>query len=92
MYKRITLLILIASLGVACKVGPNYKRAKVQTPSVYRGVPDPAAAPDPKSLADAKWFEVFKDERLQELIRQVQGPFHPGRAVEKSMSLALCRP
>ena len=27
------------------------------------------AAPDPTSLADLKWFEVFKDERLQEMIR-----------------------
>lgn len=62
--------ITIISLFTACKVGPNYKRAKVQTPSVYRGVPDPSAQPDPQTIADAKWFEVFKDDKLQQLIRE----------------------
>jgi multidrug efflux system outer membrane protein len=42
---------------------------KVQTPSVYRGVADPAAQPDQQSLADSKWFDVFSDAQLQELIR-----------------------
>src|SRR5262249_32889089 len=28
-----------------------------------------AVATDPTSLADLKWFEVFKDEKLQELVR-----------------------
>jgi multidrug efflux system outer membrane protein len=41
----------------------------VQTPAVYRGVADPNVAPDPQTLADTKWFEVFKDDKLQELIR-----------------------
>src|SRR5262249_7849587 len=31
---------------------------------------DPAAQPAPQSVGDAKWFEVFKDDKLQELIRQ----------------------
>lgn len=70
MYKRLIIAIMIASLGIGCKVGPNYKRTKVQTPAVYRGIPDPAAQPDPRSLADMKWFEVFKDDKLQELIRE----------------------
>ena len=26
--------------------------------------------PDPQSVADLKWFEVFGDEKLQELIRE----------------------
>jgi multidrug efflux system outer membrane protein len=42
----------------------------VQTPAVYRGVADPTAQPDPQSLADTKWFEIFKDQKLQELIRK----------------------
>jgi len=53
----------------ACTMGPKYQRPKVQTPSVYRGVADPSAQPDPQTLADTKWFDVFSDEKLRELIR-----------------------
>jgi multidrug efflux system outer membrane protein len=40
----------------------------VVVPGAFR-TPEPLAAPQAASLADLKWFEVFKDERLQELIR-----------------------
>src|SRR4030095_15272946 len=50
------------------KVGPNYQRPKVQSPDNYRAALSPPA--NPPTLADAKWFDVFKDEKLQELIRQ----------------------
>ncbi len=51
-----------------CAVGPDYHRPAVQTPSTFRA---PTAQPTPEaaSLADLKWWEVFKDEKLQELIR-----------------------
>jgi multidrug efflux system outer membrane protein len=50
-----------------CMVGPDYQKPPVSAPGVFRGaVP---TSPDPKSIADLKWFEVFKDEELQELIR-----------------------
>jgi outer membrane protein, multidrug efflux system len=42
----------------------------VQTPAAYRAITDPSAQPDQQSLADTKWFDVFKDDRLQELIRE----------------------
>ena len=58
-----TIMILLSG----CMVGPDYKRLPVTTPSVFRGA-SPAAL-DPHSIADVKWFEVFKDEQLQELIR-----------------------
>lgn len=70
MIKRLIAVLVLTSLAAACTVGPKYRRTKVQTPAVYRGVADPATQPDPRSLADAKWFEVFRDERLQELIRE----------------------
>jgi multidrug efflux system outer membrane protein len=38
----------------------------VQTPSTFRG--DPNTQPDPQTLANLKWFELFKDEKLQQLI------------------------
>jgi len=69
MKRRLIVVLTITALLPACTVGPKYQRAKVQTPTVYRGVADPAARPDPQSLADSKWFEVFRDDKLQELIR-----------------------
>jgi multidrug efflux system outer membrane protein len=51
-----------------CTVGPNYHRPAIQTPTAFRS-PSPAPTSDPASLADLKWWEVFKDEKLQELER-----------------------
>jgi multidrug efflux system outer membrane protein len=49
-------------------MGPNYVRPTVATPQAFRA-PEPLPSPQAASLADLKWFEVFKDEKLQELIR-----------------------
>ena len=56
------------SLLVGCTVGPNYHRPAIQTPDAYRAA-QPAPAPPPSSLSDLKWFEIFKDEKLQDLVR-----------------------
>jgi len=63
-----TLLILIAGLLAGCIVGPNYKRPTVAIPATFRA-PDPLPPQQAASFADLKWFEVFQDDRLQELIR-----------------------
>lgn len=53
-----------------CAVGPNYKKPAVSTPTVYRGLtPEQATNTDSKSLADEKWWEVFQDDQLKELIK-----------------------
>lgn len=70
MNRLLIVVLMITTLLSACTVGPKYQRPTVQAPTVYRGVADPAAQPDPHTLADAKWFEVFNDDKLQELIRQ----------------------
>jgi multidrug efflux system outer membrane protein len=67
MNKRLILIAVIVSLLSGCMVGPKYRKPEVKPPAVFRA--DPAATPDANSLADLRWFEVFKDERLQELIR-----------------------
>jgi multidrug efflux system outer membrane protein len=54
-------------LSTACMVGPNYQRPVIQTPPAFRA-PEPQATQE-SSLGDLKWFEVFKDEKLQDLIR-----------------------
>jgi len=59
--------VLAAALLSGCTVGPNYKRPAIATPANFRA-PDPLPA-QAASLADVKWFEVFKDDKLQELIR-----------------------
>ena len=58
--------MLTASLALGCAVGPNYVRPELPTPATFRA--DLAEA-DVTSLADLKWFELFKDERLQDMIR-----------------------
>lgn len=55
-------------LVTGCMLGPNYRRPPSGAPDSFRGAPQPIAA-DAQSLAELKWFEVFKDEELQELIR-----------------------
>src|SRR5437868_5932954 len=69
MKKRLLTVAVIVSLLAGCAVGPKYSRPIVRPPAVYRGTTDPAATPVPNSLADLKWFEVFRDEQLQELVR-----------------------
>ena len=61
-------IFVAASLLAGCSVGPNYKRPQVAIPPEFRA-PAPLPAGQAASLADSKWFEVFRDERLQELIR-----------------------
>ena len=64
------LLLVIFISG--CAVGPNYKKPAINTPTVYRGLtPDEAGKTDTKSLADEKWWEVFQDEQLKELINRI---------------------
>src|SRR5437870_7942345 len=66
-YIAITLTVFLL---IGCRtVGPNYSRPYFTPPDVFRGAPAQSAPTAPASLADLKWFEVFKDERLQELIR-----------------------
>ncbi len=61
------LVVLAASWLSGCVVGPNYRRPAVQTPDSFRGTT--LAASESASLADLKWWEVFKDQSLAELIR-----------------------
>jgi multidrug efflux system outer membrane protein len=51
-----------------CMVGPDYQRPAVTTPDSFRGA-SAAIPPDQQSIGELKWFEVFQDEQLQELIR-----------------------
>ena len=64
-------ITIIGGLLMGCRtVGPNYTRPVIQPPDAFRGSADQAPTADSGSLADLKWFEVFKDEQLQKLIRE----------------------
>ncbi len=65
---RATAVLIAAGWITGCTMGPNYHRPAVQVPQTFRA-PDPLPAPQATSLADLKWWEVFKDEKLQDLIR-----------------------
>jgi multidrug efflux system outer membrane protein len=59
----------IAALTLAgCTVGPNYKRPQIATPETFRA-PEPLPQSQGASLADSKWFEVFRDPQLDDLIK-----------------------
>jgi multidrug efflux system outer membrane protein len=64
-------LSLTTFLSAGCAVGPNYKRPSTDVPGMYRGAtPQDAAQPAAAaSLGDQKWWEVFQDKQLQDLIR-----------------------
>jgi multidrug efflux system outer membrane protein len=61
----------LAAVLAGCTVGPNYQKPSVAIPSNFRA-PEPesqAATNATASLADLKWWEVFRDEQLQHLVR-----------------------
>jgi outer membrane protein, multidrug efflux system len=66
------LSLCLALLSIGCAVGPNYKRPDYPVPPSHRSDTSlPATAPTAAvpTLADVKWFDLFRDEKLQELIR-----------------------
>lgn len=79
-----SLLAVALSMTVwaGCAVGPNYKRPMVNVPVTYRDSSSPSqttaqegpvspntAQPSPTSLGDERWWNVFQDEELRNLIR-----------------------
>jgi len=66
--KKIIFLFTLVIFMPACTVGPNYHRPKVDVPATYRG-PSPQPQSSEPSFGDQKWWEVFQDPQLQELIR-----------------------
>src|SRR6516225_11602692 len=62
--------VLCSAFLSACMVGPKYHRPVVQTPSTFRDLADnPQIKAQSASYADLPWWQVFKDPKLQELIR-----------------------
>src|SRR5947209_5481308 len=66
---RWMLAAVVVSVLSGCMVGPDYQRPALPSPAVFRDTAAPAAPPDPTSFGDLRWFEVFKDDQLQALLR-----------------------
>jgi multidrug efflux system outer membrane protein len=59
------LAVLVAvSIVTGCMVGPDYKRPEVAVPAEFIG-----AVQDGESLANLRWWELFRDPQLNELVR-----------------------
>ena len=49
-----------------CAVGPNYKRPVIDSPTAFRGENQATNSP----YSDLAWWEVYRDDTLQALIRE----------------------
>jgi outer membrane protein, multidrug efflux system len=67
---KFLLTTAVCGLFAGCKVGPNYHRPSVQTPTQYRDLQEESRRQaQAASYADLPWWQVFQDPKLQELIR-----------------------
>ena len=69
--RRLRICCALICLSLAgCAVGPNYHRPKVNLPATYRDQAEVSLPQQPTvSLGNEKWWEVFQDPVLQQLIR-----------------------
>ena len=67
--KRLAISLTIALFAASCTLGPNYRRPSVPIPPTFRDVSASSAQTEAASLADTRWFDLFKDETLTELVR-----------------------
>jgi NodT family efflux transporter outer membrane factor (OMF) lipoprotein len=69
----IPLILTFALTG--CLVGPNYHRPTTSLPAQFPGSPT-----SPESIADQKWFDLFQDATLKQLV---------GTALEKNFDVQI---
>ena len=68
--KHFLVAVLLLSLIASNSLGQNQSQTPaVQTPDQFRGL-DPNAPVSQQSIGDLKWFEVFKDPELQNLVNR----------------------
>jgi multidrug efflux system outer membrane protein len=60
-------LSFAAALTASCTLGPDYKRPVIAPPEAFRGA-NGAPVTSAASLANTKWFELFDDPTLTELV------------------------
>jgi outer membrane protein, multidrug efflux system len=65
----VLVLALAAVFAAGCLVGPDYRRPDYPVPPSFRGQPNATLPAGDVSLGDLKWWRVFEDEQLVELVR-----------------------
>lgn len=83
MKRTVFALAALALSLTGCMVGPNYKRPAVVTPQQFRGAPAGDAstsAATPDSIAETKWFDLFQDDTVKQLVTN---------ALEKNFDLRI---
>lgn len=71
-YRSLFISLCSMLLFAGCMVGPKYSRPEYPAPASHRSdTALPAAAQPAPALnfGDVKWFDLFRDEKLQELIQ-----------------------
>ena len=63
-YRHLTIPLLSILYFAGCAVGPNYKRPQTNLPRAFHG----ETAPATNSLGDLPWWNVFRDDALEDLI------------------------
>lgn len=65
--KFIIFLIILAVSVSGCAIGPRYKEPVMELPQSYRSY---ATQQQGEAMVNLPWWTVFKDEKLQEMIRE----------------------
>jgi NodT family efflux transporter outer membrane factor (OMF) lipoprotein len=65
----IIVCLTTALLLTGCKIGPDYKRPQAPMPAEYRAAVRDPNLPHAASLADTRWFDLFQDDQLKDLIQ-----------------------
>jgi len=71
-YRSLFISLCSMLLFAGCMVGPKYSRPEYPVPASHRSDTALPAATQPAPTAtfgDVEWFDLFRDEQLQELIR-----------------------
>src|SRR5215471_16960358 len=86
--KRLIVAIMTVSLLVGSAAGQKKdQRPAVNAPDAFRGA-DTTTPTDQTSIGDLKWFEVFKDEELQKLVRTAMAQNYDLRAAVARINAA----
>ena len=89
MTKRFLTAVVVVGLLVSGASGQKKKdeRPAIKAPEAFRGA-DVIAPTDQTSIGDLKWFEVFKDEELQKLVRTAMAQNYDLRAAVARINAA----
>src|SRR5580765_8434302 len=88
--KRVVVFVIILTLLQLAAFGQKKKKYQAPVVATPANLDRDAlnAQPDPRSVADLKWFEVFGDEKLQALIREALTANYDVRASVSRIDLA----